>query len=165
MAVMMQPLLSVHQLWLQFIRLLANPLVIILLAASALSAATGDVASFIIIASIVLLSALLDFAQASQAQNAVDALRQQVALRADVRRQATGTIDNASPVQPRHQLSCFDFHRTRTAGLSGKFRLARTEQKTSVPVAGGAYNLFDLPESQDKRLERDCQLSGSLHPR
>jgi P-type Mg2+ transporter len=72
--------------WLQFIRLLANPLVIILLAASALSAATGDVASFIIIASIVLLSVLLDFAQASQAQTAVDALRQQVALRADVRR-------------------------------------------------------------------------------
>ena len=72
--------------WLRFIRLLANPLVIILLVASALSAATGDVASFVIIASIVLLSVLLDFAQASQAQNAVDALRQQVALRADVRR-------------------------------------------------------------------------------
>ena len=33
-----------------------------------------------------LLSVLLDFAQANQAQNAVDALRQQVALRADVRR-------------------------------------------------------------------------------
>ena len=72
--------------WLRFIRLLANPLVIILLVASAVSAATGDVASFVIIASIVLLSVLLDFAQASQAQNAVDALRQQVALRADVRR-------------------------------------------------------------------------------
>ena len=72
--------------WLQFIRLLANPLVIILLVASALSAATGDVASFVIIVSIVLLSVLLDFAQAGQAQSAVDALRQQVALRADVRR-------------------------------------------------------------------------------
>ena len=72
--------------WLRFIRLLANPLVIILLVASALSAATGEVASFVIIVSIVLLSVLLDFAQASQAQSAVDALRQQVALRADVRR-------------------------------------------------------------------------------
>jgi Mg2+-importing ATPase len=72
--------------WLRFIRLLANPLVIILLVASALSAATGEVASFVIIASIVLLSVLLDFAQASKAQSAVDALRQQVALRADVRR-------------------------------------------------------------------------------
>ena len=72
--------------WLRFIRLLANPLVIILLVASALSAATGEVASFVIIASIVLLSVLLDFAQATHAENAVDALRQQVALRADVRR-------------------------------------------------------------------------------
>ena len=77
--------------WLRFIRLLANPLVIILLVASALSAATGDVASFVIIASIVLLSVLLDFAQASQAQSAVDALRQQVALRADVRRDGAET--------------------------------------------------------------------------
>ena len=72
--------------WLRFIRLLANPLVLILLVASALSAATGDVASFVIIVSIVLLSVLLDFAQADQAQTAVDALGQQVALRADVRR-------------------------------------------------------------------------------
>jgi P-type Mg2+ transporter len=72
--------------WVRLTRLLGNPLVIILLLASALSAATGDVASFVIIASIVLLSVLLDFAQESQAQNAVDALRQQVALRADVRR-------------------------------------------------------------------------------
>jgi Mg2+-importing ATPase len=77
--------------WLRFLRLLANPLVLILLVSSALSAVTGDVASFIIIASIVLLSVLLDFAQASQAQNAVDALRQQVALRADVRRDGAET--------------------------------------------------------------------------
>ena len=75
--------------WLRFIRLLANPLVIILLVASALSAATGDVASFVIIAGIVLLSVLLDFAQENHAQNAVDALRQQVALRADARRDGT----------------------------------------------------------------------------
>jgi Mg2+-importing ATPase len=77
--------------WLRFIRLLANPLVIILLVASALSAATGEVASFVIIASIVLLSVLLDFAQASKALSAVDALRQQVALRADVRRDSAET--------------------------------------------------------------------------
>jgi Mg2+-importing ATPase len=69
--------------WVRFIRLLANPLLLILLVSSALSAATGDAASFAIIASIVLLSVLLDFAQASQAQIAVDALRQQVALLAD----------------------------------------------------------------------------------
>jgi Mg2+-importing ATPase len=86
MVATMPPLLSVHRPGFDSIRLLANPLVIILLVASALSAVTGDVASFVIIVSIVLLSLLLDFAQAGQAQNAVDALRQQVALRADVRR-------------------------------------------------------------------------------
>jgi P-type Mg2+ transporter len=86
--------------WLRFIRLLANPLVVILLVASALSAATGDVASFVIIASIVLLSVLLDFAQASHAENAVDALRQQVALRTDVRRdgvEASLPVDQLVP--------------------------------------------------------------------
>ena len=72
--------------WRRLIRRLANPLVIVLLLASALSAATGDVASFVIIAAIVLLSVLLDFVQENRAQIAVDALRQQVALRADVRR-------------------------------------------------------------------------------
>lgn len=77
--------------WLRFIRLFANPLVIILLVASALSAVTGDVVSFVIIAAIVLLSVLLDFVQPSRAQSAVDALREQGALRADVRRDGAET--------------------------------------------------------------------------
>jgi Mg2+-importing ATPase len=77
--------------WLGFIRRFANPLVVILLVASALSAATGDVASFAIIAGIVLLSVLLDFVQESRAQSAVDALREQVALRADVCRDGAET--------------------------------------------------------------------------
>jgi len=58
-----------------------NPLVIILLVASALSAVTGDVASFSIVVTIVLLSVLLDFVQETRAQTAVDALQQKVALR------------------------------------------------------------------------------------
>jgi cation transport ATPase len=49
------------------------------------------VASFIIVVAIVLLSVLLDFVQESRAQNAVDALREQVALRADVRRDGAET--------------------------------------------------------------------------
>src|SRR5579863_7007003 len=70
--------------WLRIAQRFANPLVIILLVASGLSAVTGDVASFVIIASIVLLSVVLDFVQESRAQGAVDALRAQVALKADV---------------------------------------------------------------------------------
>lgn len=73
-------------MWLQFAARFQNPLVIILLVASGLSAATGDIASFIIVAAIVLVSLTLDFVQESRAQNAVDALRQSVAVRGSVRR-------------------------------------------------------------------------------
>ena len=73
-------------LWLQFLARFRNPLVIILLVASALSAATGDIASFVIISSIITISMTLDFVQEVRAQNAVEALRLSVAVRASVRR-------------------------------------------------------------------------------
>ncbi|HEY7977440.1 MAG TPA: magnesium-translocating P-type ATPase [Rhizomicrobium sp.] len=73
-------------LWLQFLARFRSPLVIILLVASALSAATGDIASFVIVVSIVTASMTLDFVQEVQAQNAVDALRRSVAVKATVRR-------------------------------------------------------------------------------
>ena len=82
--------------WLSFAKRFSNPLVIILLLASALSAMTGDVASFAIIAAIVLVSVVLDFVQESRAQSAIDALREQVALRADVRREG---VEVSLPVQ------------------------------------------------------------------
>lgn len=72
--------------WWQLGKRFASPLVLILLVASALSAATGDLASFAIIAGIVLLSVLLDFVQESRARSAVEALRAQVALKAAVLR-------------------------------------------------------------------------------
>jgi Mg2+-importing ATPase len=73
-------------LWLQFLARFRNPLVIILLVASGLSAATGDTASFVIIATIVTMSITLDFIQETRAQNAVEALRRSVAVHATVRR-------------------------------------------------------------------------------
>ncbi|ACK49583.1 magnesium-translocating P-type ATPase [Methylocella silvestris BL2] len=73
-------------LWLQFLSRFRNPLVIILLAASGLSAATGDIPSFAIVVSIVMLSMTLDFIQEVRAQNAVEALRRSVAVKASVRR-------------------------------------------------------------------------------
>jgi Mg2+-importing ATPase len=72
--------------WLRIAKRFANPLVLILLAASAMSAATGDIVSFIIVTAIVTLSVMLDFWQESRASSAIDALRGQVALRAAVRR-------------------------------------------------------------------------------
>ena len=73
-------------LWLQFLARFRNPLVIILLVASGLSAATGEVASFVIVVTIVTISMALDFVQEVRAQSAVEALRRSVAVKASVRR-------------------------------------------------------------------------------
>src|SRR5580700_1242034 len=85
-------------LWLQFLARFRNPLVIILIVASGLSAATGDVPSFVIIITIVMLSIAFDFVQEVRAQNAVEALRRSVAVQATVRR------DGSSVSVPIHQL-------------------------------------------------------------
>lgn len=61
-----------------------NPLVLVLLAASSISALTGDLASFLIISSIVLASVTLDFVQEHRAGEAAERLRQSVAVRASV---------------------------------------------------------------------------------
>src|SRR6185437_11368911 len=85
-------------LWLQFLSRFRNPLVIILLVASGLSAATGDVASFAIVVTIVMMSMTIDFVQEVRAQNAVEALRRSVAVEVTVRR------DGASASIPIDQL-------------------------------------------------------------
>ena len=72
---------------LQFLAKFRNPLVIILLTASALSAFTGDVASFFIISTIVLISVTLDFVQEYRAGQAAERLRQSVAVRGQVLRE------------------------------------------------------------------------------
>jgi Mg2+-importing ATPase len=68
--------------WWQLLGRFRNPLILLLLAASALSALTGDVASFAIVTTILIFSIALDFYQEVQANNTVDALRQSVALKA-----------------------------------------------------------------------------------
>ncbi|MFN7085609.1 MAG: magnesium-translocating P-type ATPase [Burkholderiales bacterium] len=73
-----QPLL------LQFLKRFRNPLVIVLLAASAVAAATGEVASFVIIGTVILISVTLDFVQEYRAGQAAERLRQSVAVRATV---------------------------------------------------------------------------------
>ena len=73
-------------LLLQFLAKFRNPLVIILLTASALSAFTGDAASFFIIGAIVLISVTLDFVQEYRAGQAAEQLRQSVAVRGNVLR-------------------------------------------------------------------------------
>lgn len=70
----------------QFLGRFTNPLTLVLLIAAAISATTGDIASFTIIAVIVLLSVILDFVQEQRAGRAIEALRQRVALTARVLR-------------------------------------------------------------------------------
>ncbi|MDQ2904773.1 MAG: magnesium-translocating P-type ATPase [Chloroflexota bacterium] len=70
----------------QFLRLFLNPLIIILLIASVVSAILGDPVDASIIIVIVLLSNILNFVQTSRSQNAVEKLRANVAPTANVRR-------------------------------------------------------------------------------
>jgi Mg2+-importing ATPase len=71
---------------LDFLARFREPLVIILLVSSGVSAALGDVPSFAIITVVVLLSVTLDFAQERRATMAADALGRKVETRATVMR-------------------------------------------------------------------------------
>lgn len=77
-----------------------NPLVLILLFAAGVSAATGDVPSFVIIAVIVLMSVVLDVTHERQALNAANSLREQVALSAKVLRDGRPTDVRAMEIVP-----------------------------------------------------------------
>ncbi|MBK7900844.1 MAG: magnesium-translocating P-type ATPase [Azonexus sp.] len=68
-------------LWLQFLARFKNPLVILLLFASALSAIAGEFTNFLIISVMVLFSVTLDFVQERRAGKAAASLRQSVAVR------------------------------------------------------------------------------------
>jgi Mg2+-importing ATPase len=69
-----------------FLQRFRNPLVLILIAASVVSALTGEVASFAIIVAMVLLSVVLDFVQEHHAGHAALRLRESVQIRARVLR-------------------------------------------------------------------------------
>jgi P-type Mg2+ transporter len=71
-----------RSLVIQFLSRFRNPLVILLLAASAISAFTGEVTNFLIITVLVLFSVTLDFVQEHRAGKAAASLRQTVSVRA-----------------------------------------------------------------------------------
>ena len=77
---------AAHALIWQFLSRFKNPLVVVLLIASGVSALTGEVTNFAIISVIVLLSVSLDFVQEFRANVAADKLRQSVSVRATVLR-------------------------------------------------------------------------------
>ena len=73
-----------RSLFVQFLSRFSNPLVILLLVASAISAFTGEITNFLIITVMVLFSVTLDFVQEHRAGKAAASLRQTVAVRAMV---------------------------------------------------------------------------------
>ncbi len=70
----------------ELLRRFRNPLMLILVAASAISAFTGDIASFAIIVAMVLLSVVIDFVQERRAGHAAEALIRRVQVHASVLR-------------------------------------------------------------------------------
>jgi len=86
--------------WVQFLTRFRNPLVLILLAASAVSGVTGQLTSTLIIAAIILFSVVLDFLQEYRAGRAVRLLSESVAVRASVRRDGQRRDVLASEVVP-----------------------------------------------------------------
>ena len=83
-----------------FLEKFRNPLVLILLFAAAVSAFTGDIPSFVIIAVIVLMSVILDVTQEHQAQNAAESLRKQVSLSAKALRDGKPVDIPAADIVP-----------------------------------------------------------------
>jgi len=73
-------------LLMQYLSHFKNPLVMVLLAASAVSALTGEITGFVIIWAIVLMSVTLDFYQEYRAGRAAEELKKSVAVRATVLR-------------------------------------------------------------------------------
>ena len=87
--------------WLRAIGVrLGNPLILVLLGASAISALTGDAVSFGFVALIVLMSIGLDMLQEHRAGNAVEALQHSVALQVRVWRDGRVVSHPASDVVP-----------------------------------------------------------------
>jgi Mg2+-importing ATPase len=85
---------------LQFLARFKNPLVIILLVASAVSAFTGDVTSFLIISAIVVMSVTLDFIQEHHAGKAAEELSQSVSIRVHVLRDGKSSDIPAATLVP-----------------------------------------------------------------
>ncbi len=75
-----------HSLVRRFIGRLANPLLLVLLVASAIAAFTGDALSFGLVAAVITASVVLDLVQEQRADRTIESLQQAVALRVRVRR-------------------------------------------------------------------------------
>lgn len=84
----------------EFFSKFLDPLILILLFASLISAVLGELANFIIISVMVTMSVVLDFYQEHQARAAAKKLREKVSLKANVIRNGTKQDINATELVP-----------------------------------------------------------------
>ncbi|MCC6361899.1 MAG: magnesium-translocating P-type ATPase [Bryobacterales bacterium] len=144
--------------WRAFGRLFGNPLVVILLAASALSLAVGDHVGGLIIIAMVILSVALNFFMEFQARHAVEAIRKQAATTATVvrdgREQELGVPElvpgdvirlHAGDLVPGdgRLLESKDLH-VRESALTGE---SLAVEKTAADLAPGRYGVGDAANS------------------
>ncbi|MCC6389788.1 MAG: magnesium-translocating P-type ATPase [Bryobacterales bacterium] len=144
--------------WRAFGRLFGNPLVVILLAASALSLAVGDHVGGVIIIAMVILSVVLNFFMEFQARHAVEAIRKQAATTATVIRDgreqelAVGELVpgdvirlHAGDLVPAdgRLLESKDLH-VRESALTGE---SLAVEKTAADLPPGRYGVGDAANS------------------
>lgn len=87
-------------IWKQLLVRFRNPLILLLLFASVISAFMGEISNFIIISILVLFSVLLDFIQEHKAGKAADSLRHSVSVQATVVRDGNTINISVSQVVP-----------------------------------------------------------------
>ncbi len=127
----------------QFLVFLTNPLVVILLIASAASAVLGEVINASIIAAMVLLSVALNFVQTYRSQRAVERLRAGVALTSTVLR------DGKWVELPRHELVPGDIIRLVAGDLVPAD--ARLIQTVGLHVQQAALTGESMPVEKDDK--------------
>ncbi|HSF47831.1 MAG TPA: magnesium-translocating P-type ATPase, partial [Burkholderiales bacterium] len=84
----------------EFVARFANPLIVLLIIASGISALTGDSVSFVIIIAMVVMSVTLDFFQEHRAERAAEKLKSLVAAKASVLRDGAATEMPVSQLVP-----------------------------------------------------------------
>lgn len=125
-------------------RRLASPLVAILLVASAVAGATGDLVSFVIIVAMVLLSNILDMVQERRAHATAEALKRSIALKARVRRDGQITELPVEAIVPGDvvQLAAGDL-----VPADGLVLAATAAQVNQAALTGEPYPVAKRPEA------------------
>lgn len=148
---------SKQPLWKQFLYRFRNPLVILLLIASLLSALTGNTASFIIITIIILLSISLGLYQEVKAEKNVDTLRQTVAIRVNVLRDGKITSLLAEEIVPGDIIEL-------SAGIlipaDGRLIISKDIYVNQSLLTGESFPV----EKQAQDINQDTHKNKSRHP-